>query len=66
MTTLTNAPATPERRKAGVGDAFRSWWNALPRPVQWLVGVPVDHPARAAAGVPAAVRQHPRRPTSAG
>ena len=28
------------RPKAGVGDSFRSWWNALPRPGQWAVGAP--------------------------
>ncbi len=29
-----------DRPKGGVGDGFRSWWNALARPTQWLVGVP--------------------------
>ena len=29
-----------ERPKGGVGDAFRSWWNALARPAQWAFGVP--------------------------
>ncbi|HEY5855406.1 MAG TPA: branched-chain amino acid ABC transporter permease [Aldersonia sp.] len=38
--TLTNAPATPGRPRAGVGDAIRTWWDGLARPMQWLVGVP--------------------------
>jgi branched-chain amino acid transport system permease protein len=25
----------------GVGDALRGWWNGLPRPAQWGIGVPV-------------------------
>lgn len=29
-----------ERPKGGVGDAFRSWWNALSRPAQWAFGAP--------------------------
>ncbi|HEY5880853.1 MAG TPA: branched-chain amino acid ABC transporter permease, partial [Nakamurella sp.] len=29
-----------ERPKGGVGDAFRSWWNALARPAQWAFGAP--------------------------
>ncbi len=29
-----------DRPKGGVGDSFRSWWNALSRPAQWLFGVP--------------------------
>jgi branched-chain amino acid transport system permease protein len=29
-----------KRPHGGVGDRFRLWWNALPRPVQWAVGVP--------------------------
>ncbi len=32
--------AFKDRPKGGVGDGFRSWWNALARPTQWLVGVP--------------------------
>ncbi|MBD0323171.1 MAG: branched-chain amino acid ABC transporter permease [Aldersonia sp.] len=40
MTTTTKAPAAPERPKAGVGDAVRTWWDGLARPVQWAVGVP--------------------------
>lgn len=28
------------RPAAGVGDRFRSWWNALARPTQWAIGVP--------------------------
>jgi len=28
------------RPRGGVGDGFRLWWNALPRPVQWVFGVP--------------------------
>lgn len=32
--------AFDERQKGGVGDAFRSWWNAQSRPAQWLYGVP--------------------------
>jgi branched-chain amino acid transport system permease protein len=34
-------PIAPERPKHGVGDALRTWWNGLSRPMQWLVGVPV-------------------------
>ena len=30
-----------ELRGRGVGDAIRSWWNALTRPMQWLMGVPL-------------------------
>ena len=37
---MTNNPAFDARPKAGVGDAFRSWWNAQSRPMQWLFGVP--------------------------
>ena len=33
-------PAFEQRPKGGVGDAFRSWWNALARPAQWAFGVP--------------------------
>lgn len=29
-----------ERPHGGVGDRFRLWWDALPRPSQWLFGVP--------------------------
>ena len=29
-----------ERPKGGVGDSFRSWWNAQARPTQWAFGVP--------------------------
>jgi len=32
--------ATKDRPHGGVGDSLRLWWDALPRPVQWLVGVP--------------------------
>ncbi|MGC4964223.1 branched-chain amino acid ABC transporter permease [Gordonia sp. DT101] len=31
-------PNAPPPR--GVGDAIRTWWNGLPRVMQWLVGVP--------------------------
>lgn len=31
---------TRDRPHGGVGDSLRLWWDALPRPVQWLVGVP--------------------------
>lgn len=34
------APAKIEEPKRGVGDALRSWWNGLSRPMQWLVGLP--------------------------
>ena len=37
---MTNNPSFDARPKAGVGDAFRSWWNAQSRPMQWLFGVP--------------------------
>jgi branched-chain amino acid transport system permease protein len=48
MTKPTNVPdaGRPEddvdtaRPRAGVGDAIRSWWDGLARPMQWLVGVP--------------------------
>lgn len=33
-------PAKIEEPKRGVGDALRSWWNGLSRPMQWLVGLP--------------------------
>ncbi len=33
-------PAFDARPKSGVGDTFRSWWNAQSRPMQWLFGVP--------------------------
>jgi branched-chain amino acid transport system permease protein len=29
-----------QRPKGGVGDSFRSWWNALSRPAQWAFGAP--------------------------
>lgn len=32
--------ATKDRLHGGVGDRLRLWWDALPRPTQWLVGVP--------------------------
>ena len=45
MTAPASLPApgrTPvaQRPHGGVGDRFRLWWDALARPVQWLVGVP--------------------------
>lgn len=45
MTAPASLPApgrTPvaQRPHGGVGDRFRLWWDALPRPVQWLLGVP--------------------------
>lgn len=33
----TTAPVTPY---VGVGDRIRLWWDALPRPTQWGIGVP--------------------------
>jgi branched-chain amino acid transport system permease protein len=44
-TTPASLPApgrTPvaQRPRGGVGDRFRLWWDALARPVQWLIGVP--------------------------
>jgi branched-chain amino acid transport system permease protein len=36
-TTTTPAPAAPH---LGVGDHIRLWWDALPRPAQWGIGVP--------------------------
>jgi len=33
-------PSFDQRPKGGVGDRFRSWWNALSRPTQWAFGVP--------------------------
>jgi len=35
-----SAPAFADRPKGGVGDGFRSWWNALARPTQWALGAP--------------------------
>jgi branched-chain amino acid transport system permease protein len=35
-----SAASFRDRPKGGVGDKFRSWWNALSRPVQWAFGVP--------------------------
>lgn len=35
-----SSAAFKARPKGGVGDSFRSWWNSLARPTQWLVGVP--------------------------
>ncbi|WP_251149714.1 branched-chain amino acid ABC transporter permease [Cellulosimicrobium sp. Marseille-Q4280] len=32
--------ATKDRPHGGVGDSFRLWWDALPRPAQWAAGVP--------------------------
>ncbi|MBF6174298.1 branched-chain amino acid ABC transporter permease [Nocardia blacklockiae] len=41
MTTPTQPPGEPRPRPMhGVGDAIRSWWNGLPRPMQWVVGIP--------------------------
>ncbi|WP_420873799.1 branched-chain amino acid ABC transporter permease [Nocardia huaxiensis] len=33
-------PTAPQRDMRGVGDAIRSWWDGLSRPMQWAVGVP--------------------------
>lgn len=33
-------PTVPERPKHGIGDALRTWWGGLARPMQWLVGIP--------------------------
>ena len=33
-------PGFNDRPKGGVGDNFRSWWNALARPAQWAFGAP--------------------------
>lgn len=39
------ATASPAQARTpvphGVGDAVRGWWNRLPRPAQWGVGVPL-------------------------
>ncbi len=35
-----SSPSFDQRAKGGVGDRFRSWWNALSRPAQWAVGAP--------------------------
>lgn len=37
-----SAPTTSNlgRPAHGVGDRFRSWWNALSRPAQWGIGIP--------------------------
>lgn len=31
---------TTSRPMHGMGDAIRSWWNGLSRPMQWAVGIP--------------------------
>ncbi|TKV60613.1 branched-chain amino acid ABC transporter permease [Nakamurella flava] len=36
----TGNPGFDERPKHGVGDRFRSWWNAQSRPAQWAYGLP--------------------------
>src|SRR6476620_8161140 len=36
---MSNASFT-DSPKGGVGDRFRSWWNALARPAQWAFGAP--------------------------
>jgi branched-chain amino acid transport system permease protein len=33
-------PSFDQRAKGGVGDRFRSWWNAQSRPAQWAFGAP--------------------------
>ncbi len=33
-------PAPAERPKHGIGDALRTWWGGLSRPMQWAVGIP--------------------------
>ncbi|RDI49705.1 branched-chain amino acid ABC transporter permease [Nocardia mexicana] len=40
MTTATLEPEKKTRPRHGVGDALRSWWDGLSRPMQWAVGVP--------------------------
>ena len=35
-----SAASFKERPKGGVGDKFRSWWNAQSRPAQWAYGAP--------------------------
>ena len=37
---MSTNPSFDQRAKGGVGDSFRSWWNALSRPAQWLFGAP--------------------------
>ncbi len=39
MTTAPTSLTSPERH--GLGDAIRTWWEGLPRVMQWLVGVPL-------------------------
>ncbi len=39
MTTAPTLLTSPERH--GLGDAIRTWWEGLPRVMQWLVGVPL-------------------------
>lgn len=41
MTTTATADPGQELRHLGVGDRFRLWWDALSRPAQWGVGVPL-------------------------
>ncbi|GAB2704353.1 branched-chain amino acid ABC transporter permease [Nocardia thraciensis] len=41
MTTATQEPEEKAARPMhGIGDALRSWWDGLSRPMQWAVGVP--------------------------
>ncbi|MBF6330025.1 branched-chain amino acid ABC transporter permease [Nocardia transvalensis] len=40
MTTSTNRSDATTRPMHGVGDALRSWWGGLSRPMRWAVGVP--------------------------
>jgi branched-chain amino acid transport system permease protein len=39
---LPSSGSTPvgERPRGGLGDRLRLWWDALARPVQWLIGLP--------------------------
>jgi branched-chain amino acid transport system permease protein len=39
MSATTAETSAPERGR-GLGDRIRFWWNNLPRPQQWAVGVP--------------------------
>ncbi len=40
MSTQTFSTEAAPQRHLGIGDRLRLWWDALPRPTQWAVGVP--------------------------
>ena len=40
MSAPTTTDTTAPERGRGLGDRIRFWWNNLPRPQQWAIGVP--------------------------